>query len=241
MDSRTTELCRMSRSIVRFHRIRPRRVTRIAMLAAGLGLLGLVQPVMATTQAPALASPVAASAVATAARLVADLAARPQPATRFGHLAPADQRAVMRYLSVASTATTKKLSSRGAPRGLRAMKPAVVAPGAGCWAWKWERDAYNAFGIRLWAYFQEIDWCDDGITLTRDPQLLNYGSTYLPFWSWVHVGDRTWGGAGQATFRSWSQADFSLCLTPNVGCIQNTYPWLDMTARANGTGTGSIG
>jgi len=53
--------------------------------------------------------------------------------------------------------------------------------------------------------------------------------------------DHVWGGAGQSTFRSWTQADFSLCLTPNIGCIQNTYPWLDMTARANGTAGGSVG
>jgi hypothetical protein len=74
-----------------------------------------------------------------------------------------------------------------------------------------------------------------------NPQLLNYGSTYFPFWTWVHAGDHVWGGAGQPTFRSWTQADFSLCLTPNIGCIQNTYPWLDMTARANGTASGSLG
>ena len=117
----------------------------------------------------------------------------------------------------------------------------TTAPGAGCWTWKWERDAYNLFGLKLWAYVQEIDWCDDGYSIIRDPQVLNYGSTYFPFWSWVHAGDHTWGGLGQAAFRSWSQANFSLCLTPNVGCIQNTYPWLDMTAHANGTGTGSVG
>jgi hypothetical protein len=211
------------------------------MLATVLGLLGQVQPVVATSQVPALGSPSAASTLAASKRLVADLAAHPEPATRFSHLAPADRRAVIRYLSVASTGTTEQLSVRGGARGSRATRSAGVAPGAGCWAWKWERDAYNAFGLRLWAYFQEIDWCDDGITLTRDPQLLNYGSTYFPFWSWVHVGDHVWGGAGQGTFRSWSQANFSLCLMPNVGCIQNTYPWLDMTARANGTGTGSVG
>jgi len=215
-------------------------VTRIAALVAAIGLLGQVQPVVAADQLPAADSPGAAASLASAGRLVADLAAQPEPANRFRHLAPADQRAVISYLSIASI-TTGQGSVRRASVGRQTIQSASVAPGAGCWTWKWERDAYNAFGIRLWAYFQEIDWCDDGITMTRDPQLINYGSTYLPFWSWVHVGDHAWGGAGQGTFRSWTQADFSLCLMPNVGCIQNTYPWLDMTARANGTGTGSVG
>ena len=69
-----------------------------------------------------------------------------------------------------------------------------------------------------------------------------YASTGLREAStWVHAGDHVWGGAGQSTFRSWTQADFSLYLTPNIGCIQNTYPWLDMTAHANGTASGSVG
>ena len=75
----------------------------------------------------------------------------------------------------------------------------------------------------------------------RTAQVLNFGSTYFPFWTWIHAGDHVWGGAGQAGFRSWTQADFSLCLSPNIGCIQSTYPWLDMTAHANGTANGSVG
>ena len=214
---------------------------RFAVLALGFGLLAQVQPVAAAGQGlvPATTGPAAASAEAS--RLVAQLATDRQPAVAFTRLAPMERQAVVRFLSVASTGTTRQLVRRSALAGPLARGSAGTAPGAGCWTWRWERDAWNLFGLKLWAYFQEIDWCDDGSTLVRDPQLLNYGATYFPFWTWVHAGDHTWGGAGQAAFRSWTQADFSLCLAPNIGCIQNTYPWLDMTVHANGTGTGSVG
>lgn len=222
-------------------RSQPRGAIRTALLVLGLGLLVPIQPVAATNQAVGSGASTTAMTIAASARLVASLAAAPAPAIQFGRLARVDQQAVVRFLSVASIRTTGHLSRRDAPRGATVALFAATAPGAGCWAWKWERDAHNLFGLKLWAYFQEIDWCDDGYAMIRDPQLLNYGATYFPFWSWVHAGDHVWGGVGQATFRSWSQANFSLCLTPTVGCIQNTYPWLDMTARANGTGTGSVG
>ena len=215
------------------------RMFRAGLLVLALTLLMPLPGVAATTRVDPPESAPAATTAAATTRLVVDLAASPAPAVRFGRLAKRDRQAIVAFLSVASTGTTGMLQRRIVAGPRRAAM--TTAPGAGCWTWKWERDAYNLFGLKLWAYVQEIDWCDDGYSIIRDPQVLNYGSTYFPFWSWVHAGDHTWGGLGQPAFRSWSQANFSLCLTPNVGCIQNTYPWLDMTAHANGTGTGSVG
>ncbi len=216
--------------------------------ATGAGLvfsliLGLSQAEPAAAANPATAS---SDAEATAG-LVARLAAAPDPARLFSSLASADRRAVTGYLSATRYASSQQLGRRApgvtatTPAGGRALVASNAMAGAGCWTWKWERDAYNLIGLKLWAYYQEIDWCDDGLTILDTPQVLSYGATWFPFWTWVHSGDRAWGGSGQTTFRAWTQADFSLCLTSNIGCIQSTYPWLDMTAHANGTGTGSAG
>jgi hypothetical protein len=218
-------------------------------LATGAGLvlsliLGLAQagPV-AAADPPSMLS----EATATAG-LVARLAAAPDPARLFRSLPSADQHSVTGYLSASRFTSSQQLGRRTSggtvrmpPRGQAALLAAAATAGAGCWTWKWERDAYNLIGLKLWAYYQEIDWCDDGLVILGSPQVLSYGATWFPFWTWIHAGDRAWGGSGQATFRAWTQADFSLCLTPNIGCIQSTYPWLDMTAHANGTGTGSAG
>ncbi len=218
---------------------------RWAALAGVLLALGLVSPAAASVPAgPGRTSPDVVRSTA----LVTALAAAPDPAGRFAALAVSDQHAVISYLSVASYATSHVLgrqAQRPRPDELaldgQRFAAALSGPGAGCWTWKWERDAYNLFGLKLWAYFQQIDWCDDGYVIVGAPQVVNYGSTTFPFWTWLHAGDHLWGGAGQPSFRSWTQADFSLCLSPNIGCIQSTYPWLDMTARANGTATGSVG
>jgi hypothetical protein len=237
MDGRAQELSTMTTTNSIGRRARFGRAVAIAALALGLGLVGPVQPVAASGRIIASQAATMTTSVTVAAQLVAQLAAGPDAMARFRSLSPADRQAVVLYLSVASVTTTPLVSQSTHP----AIAFPATAPGAGCWVWKWERDAYNVFGLKLWAYFQEVDWCDDGRTITGSPQVLNYGSTYFPFWTWIHAGDHVWGGAGQSTFRSWTQADFSLCLTPNIGCIQHTYPWLDMTAHANGTASGSVG
>jgi hypothetical protein len=235
MDGRAQERSTMTNTTSGGRRGRTGRASAIAALVFGLGLLGPVQPAAATSRSSAL--PLPPRSIAVSAELVDQLAAGPDPSARFRALSPADRQAVVRYLSLASVKTASLVRRSGAVR----RASSASGPGAGCWTWKWERDAYNFIGLKLWAYVQQIDWCDDGYTMIGNPQLLNYGSTYFPFWTWVHAGDHVWGGLGQSTFRSWTQADFSLCLTPNIGCIQNTYPWLDMTARANGTASGSVG
>jgi hypothetical protein len=225
---------------------------RLAVLAGPI--LGLVLG-LAQAAPVAAASPAGPPGAVQPATLVGRLAVVSDPDVAFRNLTPADQRAVAGYLSASRIASNQQLVRRPAPQPAASRSPMAPArttaagpalaasalPGAGCWTWKWERAAYNLLGLKLWAYDQEIDWCDDGSVMLGTPQVLNFGVTYFPFWSWVHAGDRTWGGAGQSTFRAWTQADFSLCLTPNIGCIQNTYPWLDMTAHANGTGSGSAG
>lgn len=65
-------------------------------------------------------------------------------------------------------------------------------------------------------------------------------AVYYPFWQWRHIGSETWGGVGQQTYRAWTQAEFKYCVVPDIGC-QYVYPWLDMTAWADGRGTGSVG
>lgn len=234
------------------------RPARLAVAAGVLVIVGLPGPGrVAAVSGPADPAAVVETA-SSAAFLVAQLAGASDPAARFRALPAADQRAVVADLRAASYRMSTVLvrrsetvpsapqpvvrgtgsASAGAPAAVLA---SISAPGAGCWSWRWERDAYNLFGSKLWAYFQELDWCDDGAMIIGLPQVLNYGSTWFPFWTWVHAGDHVWGGPGQPSLRSWTQADFSLCLSPNIGCIQNSYPWLDMTAHANGTGTGSVG
>jgi hypothetical protein len=207
-------------------------------------LLGLAVALPLPAAASAASGPAGATAPALAtssAALVARLGSATDPGARFSQLSAVDQASVISYLSVARFGTSELWARQSGPPAARTTAARSLATGPGCWTWRWERDAYNLFGFKLWAYVQEIDWCDDGVSIVGPPQILNYGTTSFPFWTWVHAGDHVWGGAGQFSVRSWTQADFSLCLSPNLGCVQSTYPWLDMTAHANGTAGGTIG
>lgn len=61
------------------------------------------------------------------------------------------------------------------------------------------------------------------------------------FWSYNGlVADSTSGGVGSSSCHSFVQGSYDYCL-PGVGCLYHDYPWLDMTAHADGRGTGSGG
>lgn len=101
---------------------------------------------------------------------------------------------------------------------------------------KWaqvERYGKNLLGMKLWSYFQKIDWCYNGSTITSRTRT-RWGETHFPGWSWKgHIGSSTSGGVGSTFYRAWTQGHF--CLVEYFSCVQNAYPWIDMTVRGNGT------
>lgn len=169
------------------------------------------------------------------AALVDRLARADDPYAAYARLSLQDQTAVIDYLKVVKITEVSTLGAATGDPGT------MTTTASGCWTWTWQRDGRNALGGVLWSYFKKIDWCGKGSTITSTPQRLRWGETYYPFWSWSHIGDQTWGGLGQLSYRTWTQGEFKLCVTPNVGCVQFSYPWLDMTAWGDGRGTGSVG
>jgi hypothetical protein len=171
-------------------------------------------------------------------QLVDQLSRSADPVAAYALLSPADQGAVRDFLTQVSTSDIATLMVE--PSGGGTMIAAITT----CWTWTWQRDGKNALGATLWSYFQRINWCGNGSTITSTPhgiQRTRWGEVYYPFWQWRHVGNQTWGGVGQQTYRAWTQGEFKLCITGDIGCVQYSYPWLDMTAWADGRGTGSVG
>lgn len=169
------------------------------------------------------------------ARIVDQLAAADDSYAAFATLPKRDQMAVKDYLTVTTYVDSVASPSPGGAAG------EVSSAASGCWTWRWQRDGRNALGGLLWSYFQQINWCGNGSVITSTPQRTRWGEVYAPFWSWQHIGNQTWGGVNQPSYRAWTQGEFKLCLTPDFGCVQYSYPWLDMTAWADGRGTGSVG
>lgn len=190
------------------------------------------------TLAVLLPTPAGAAEGVKAARLVERLSQSIDPAGAFVALSLSDQEAVRHFLTLYSVTDVSSLLIESTGDG-RPTTDSIT-----CWTWTWRRDGKNAFGSTLWSYFQRIDWCGNGSTITSTPhgvQRTRWGEVYYPFWQWRHIGSSTWGGVGYQSYRAWTQAEFKLCLIPDVGCVQYSYPWLDMTAWADGRGTGSAG
>jgi len=98
----------------------------------------------------------------------------------------------------------------------------------------------NALGMRLFTYYERIDWCYNGSTITSVSRT-RWGEVGAPFWEFKgHVGSTTSGGTGQWSYRAWTQGHYALCM-PYVLCAQHKYPWIDITVRANGTYSYSTG
>lgn len=94
----------------------------------------------------------------------------------------------------------------------------------------------NAVGQKLFSYYQKVDWCYDGTTITSVNRT-RWAETYALWWQFNgHIANTTSGGAGKANYRAFTQGSFSLCIGwQSIGCLQHKYPWIDMTVRANGT------
>lgn len=162
----------------------------------------------------------------------------------FNALSAREQQAVLDYTSLAyvttqvSPVTQVSRPTSAVPGPTSAL---VSAAAVKCWTWTWGRAGRNVAGITVWEFTQRIDWCGDGAKITNVPFRRVIGAPKLLWWSYEGlVGDTTGGGKGFATYRSFVQGKF-IYRPPISQLNQDNFPWLDMTARANGAGTGSGG
>jgi len=105
------------------------------------------------------------------------------------------------------------------------VKDASIEAG-GCRAVIMTRSAYSPVGVKLWSYNQQMNWCYNGSTVTSR-YWNRWGEVHAPFWSFQrHIGLSQTGGVGYSSFYSWTQGAFRLCLTTNVGCVQQAVPYV---------------
>lgn len=172
-----------------------------------------------------------------AARLTEIVARASDQYAAFAALAPSEQKAVLDYTAVASVTTQRSPVIRVSGPTSSGVNAAAVS----CWTWTWGRDGRNLFGVLLWTFKQRIDWCGDGTKITNIPWRQVTATVNYPWWSYNGlVGDFTAGGQGFESYRSFVQGSFSY-RPPNPLSNQDRLPWLDMTAHADGRGTGSGG
>lgn len=170
------------------------------------------------------------------ARLTNIVAQAADPNAAFSALNPREQQAVLNYTSLACVTDWRSPIRQSGPTD-----GAQIAATTTCYNWIWGRDGHNPFGVLLWQFTQRIEWCANGTTITNAPFRTPWGGTNYIWWSYEGlVGDSVGGGQGQESYRSYIQGHMAY-RPPFPLLQQDAYPWLDMTAHANGTGTGSGG
>ena len=69
---------------------------------------------------------------------------------------------------------------------------------------------------------------------------IRWGETSFPGWAFKgHTSSTTSGGVGKTTYRARTHGHF--CLAEYFSCVQNKYPWIDMTVNRNGSYSYSAG
>ncbi len=185
-----------------------------AMLAAMLLVSMAVVPAVSAAGTSNLSDPATVKALFDKLNKAGDNASK-----IFAKLSPQDQAAVIEYFKVKKITTTNE--ENVSMFSITCNSPRVVVSGL------------NALGQKRWDYFQQIDRCYDGSTLTEVTRTRG-GQVYGAFWQFIgHTSDTQSGGVGQSSYRSWTQGKFQLCF-PGVGCVEEDDPWIDMIVYGNG-------
>lgn len=104
-----------------------------------------------------------------------------------------------------------------------------------CWTWALGVEGLNVYDQTLFRYLHTIDWCDDGIYITRTTEPRITGEVFWPLWQFNGVKQQSSSfGAGTPKWISHSQGQFCYQL-PEWGCVQQANPWLEARVFADGT------
>ncbi len=143
-------------------------------------------------------------------------------------LSSAEKKALKTYLTPTNTTLTEIAAPKTEMQTLQAL--------SGCKETGYVIAKYNAFGTTLWTWNFYTEICYDGSRITYS-YYRYYGVTYVAFWSWrtvdAHKSLNTFVNPDRLTV--FGQGEFKLCVFADIGCVQFSYPWIELRFNANGT------
>jgi hypothetical protein len=152
------------------------------------------------------------------------------PAAAADKLSGAEKKALKTYLTPTKTTLTE-LAPEAKDDGFQTLQAL-----SGCKETGYALGRYNAFGNLLWTWNFYTEICYDGSRITYS-YYRYYGVTYVAFWSWktvdAHKSLNTFVNPDRLTV--FGQGEFKLCVFADIGCVQFSYPWIELRFNANGT------
>lgn len=186
-----------------------------------------------------LVASVAALALATAPSALSKKPPPPPPADDAALLVAVHSEAVGSGSSASEQAAAAEPPASAVVEELDTGADTADALLASCYWAQVRRWGSNLLGMTLWTYYQRIEWCANSSSITSKTRI-RWGEVSMPGWSFKgHTGSTTGGGVGYTYFRARTQGHF--CLIQYFSCVQNAYPWIDMTVYRNGTYSWSAG
>ena len=133
----------------------------------------------------------------------------------------------------ASASAKKRVTALvGTPGAVKTPLGAQAMASTGCAEQQFRVSARNILGWRLFTYVRWVYWCWNGSYLTY-VGTRPWGEVHIPGWSYKGtIGSWSIGGRGYTYYRVWSQGHF--CLVEYFSCVQNSYPWIDVTVYPGG-------
>ena len=99
---------------------------------------------------------------------------------------------------------------------------------------------YNIIHIKLFTYYQKIEWCYNGSVVLSHSRYV-WGTVSYPWWEYKGtILSEQHGGNYYSYYSSYVKGHFVYCPI-KLSCIQNKYPWISMTVRGNGSWSYSWG
>lgn len=158
------------------------------------------------------------------------------PEASYFALSSEDREALDAYIAVASVETIN-----GPVRAFEATTTQAdtyeLAATSSCWTYTVRVNGKNYYGQTMWSYFQKIDWCGNGTTITDILRRQRWGEVYHSYWSWIHIDNATSGGEGKNWYWAFTQAEFKYCF--GGWCQNHRYPKIEMTVKPDGRVYGS--
>jgi len=147
--------------------------------------------------------------------------------------------------SAESSAGLKPASATDAPSATVAETDSSVALLATTYCGEWVRVTYtkkSLTGSIIYKYAQYVQYCRNGSIVTKFESRYDYLAQSSSVVYWREAVVNKYGSVG--TYAAWShfQRHIEYC-TVKIACYANTYPWIKITVKANGTYTytGSAG
>lgn len=168
----------------------------------------------------------AKSSEKSAKELVEQIEDSEDPEKAFDELSDRQQKKVIEYLKISDSHLELTEPSDG---GLKTQSVGGSKEVTAKWI------GVNGSGEELYRYTLEVEWDYDGNEVSNT-NYRRYPDTDSILWEFLgHVGKDTTGGDGSSSYEVYTQGEFGLCASGRFGCVQNTYPWVEVQVEADGS------